>query len=200
MNDVKRWYTSKRTAFGKVSKNKSGQSPASYTPRQKWVYDRMSFICCHIRRKGESRTAGVDASTSKVHNDSTRSSTDVESLDTSGRQGLPMTSMPLSTGLATEPKLLEHFEAMRTMVSKFVEKPVDKRTLFFDFVASEASKLSQEQYHTLKGKVFNALQNVTASNLKPATPSPAPTPAPTPAPPPTQRQPTPLSRRTATIL
>ena len=74
MNDVKRWYTSKRTTFGKVSKNKSGQAPASYTPRQKWVYDHMSFIHCHIRRKGESRTAGLDASTSRVHNDSTRSS------------------------------------------------------------------------------------------------------------------------------
>ena len=181
-----------------MSKNKSGQAPASYTPRQKWVYDRMSFIRCHIQRKGESRTAGLDASTSRVH-DSTRSSTDVELLDTSGRQGLPMTSTPLSTGLATDPKLLEHFEAMRTMVSKFVEKLVDERTLFFDFVASEVSKLSQEQYHTLKGQVFNALQNVTASNLKPATPSPAPTPAPTPAQPPTQRQLTPLSRRTATI-
>ena len=42
---------------------------------------------------------------------------------------------------------------------------------FFDFVASEASKLSEEQYHTLKAQVFNALQNVTASNLKHATPS-----------------------------
>ena len=166
VNDVKCWYTSKRTTFGKVSKNKSGQAPASYTPRHKWVYDRMSFICCHIRKKGESRTAGLDASTSRVHIDSTRSSTDVESLHTSGRQGLPMTSTLLSTGLATDPKLLEHFEAMRTMVSKFVEKPVDERTLFFDFVASEASKLSQEQYHTLKGQVFNELQNVTTSNLQ----------------------------------
>ena len=59
--------------------------------------------------------------------------------------------------------------------------------------------MSEEQYHTLKGQVFNALQNVTASNLKPAIPSQAPTAAPTPAPPPTERQPTPLPRRTATI-
>ena len=146
VNDVKYWYTSKRTTFGKVSKNKSGQAPSSYTPRQKWVYDRMSFIRCHIRRKGESRTAGLNTSTSRVHNDSTRSSIDVELLDTSGRQGLPVTSTPLSTGLPTDPKLLEHFETMRTMVSKFVEKPVDERILFFYFVASEATKLSQEQY------------------------------------------------------
>ena len=78
----------------KVSKNKSGQAPASYTPRQKWVYDRMSFICCHIRRKGESRTAGLDVSTSRVHNNSICSNTDVESLDTSGRQELPMMLTP----------------------------------------------------------------------------------------------------------
>ena len=49
-NDVKQWYTSKRTTFGKVSKNKSGQAPASFTPRQQWVYDRMSFMRGHIRR------------------------------------------------------------------------------------------------------------------------------------------------------
>ena len=66
---------------------------------------------------------------------------------------------------------------------------------FFYFVASEASKLSEEQYHTLKGQVFNTLQNVTASNLKPATPSKAPA----PAQPPTPRQAAPLPRRTATV-
>ena len=66
---------------------------------------------------------------------------------------------------------------------------------FFDFMASEASKLSEEQYHTLKGQVFNALQNVTASNLKPAIPSKAPA----PAQPPTPRQAAPLPRRTATV-
>ena len=131
-----------RTTFGKVSKNKSGQAPASFTPRQKWVYDRMSFMRCHIRRKGENITAGLEDSSSRVHNDSTRSSTDVESLDASGRS--PVNLGPLST----DHKLLEHFDTMKTMVSKFVEKPVDERTLCFDFVASEVSKLSEEQYHT----------------------------------------------------
>ena len=123
-NDVKRWYTSKRTTFGKVSKNKSGQAPASFTQRKKWVYDRMSFMHGHIRRKGENITAGLEASSSRVHNDSTRSSTDVESLDASGRS--PVNLGPLST----DHKLLEHFETMKTMVSKFVKKPVDERTLF----------------------------------------------------------------------
>ena len=186
---MKRWYTSKRTTCGKVSKNKSGQAPANFTPRQKWVYDRMSFMRGHIRRKGENITAGLEAGSSRVHNDSTCSSTDVESLDASGRS--PVNLGPLST----DHKLLEHFETMKTMVSEFVEKPVDERTLFFDFVASEASKLSEEQYHTLKGQVFNALQNVTATNLKPATPSKAPA----PAQPPTPRQAAPLPRRTATV-
>ena len=58
-----------------------------------------------------------------------------------------MTSTPLFTGLATDPKLLEHLKTMRTMVSKFVEKPVDKRTLFFNFITLDAAKLSQKQYH-----------------------------------------------------
>ena len=96
----------------------------------------------HICRKGENITAGLEASSSRVHNDSTRSSTDVKSLDASGRS--PVNLGPLST----DHKFLEHFETMKTMVSKFVEKPADERTLFFDFVASEASKLSEEQYHT----------------------------------------------------
>ena len=124
-------------------------------------------MCGHIRRKGENITAGLEASSSRVH-DSTRSSTDVESLDASGRS--PVNLGPLST----DHKLLEHFDTMKTMVSKFVEKPADEKTLFLYFVASEASKLSEEQYHILKGQVFNALQNVTASNLKPVTPSKAP--------------------------
>ena len=68
-----------------------------------------------------------------------------------------------------------------------------KGPCFFYFVASEASKLTEEQYHTFKGQVFNALQNVTASHLKPATPSPAPTPAKS------SRQTAPLPIRKATI-
>ena len=111
--------------FGKVSRNKSGQAPANFTPRQKWVYDRMSFMRGHIRRKGKNITAGLEASSSRVHNNSTRSSTDVESLDASGRS--PVNLGPLST----DHKLLEHFDTMKTMVSKFVEKPGDERTLFF---------------------------------------------------------------------
>ena len=107
----------------------------------------------HIRRKGENITAELEASSSREHNDSTRSSTDVESLDASGRS--PVNLGPIST---------DH-------------------------------KLLEEQYHTLKGQVFNALQNVTASNLKPATPSKAAA----LALPPTPRQAAPLPRRTATL-
>ena len=196
VNDVKRWYTSKRTTFGKVSKTKSGQAPATFTSRQKWVFDRMSFMRCHIRRKGDNRTAGLDIRASNSINESTRSSTDTEA-----ETHLPLTSTPISTGLSSDPKLMEHFDQLRNIVSKFVEKPVDERTLFFDFVASEAIKLTPEQYHIFKGQVFTALQNATAINLKPVTPSPVTAPMAsvvTPAAP-IQRQISSLPRRTATV-
>ena len=51
--DVRRWFESQRTHYGKLSKLQSGQAPREMTKRQFWVYQQMGFLKTHIRRKGE---------------------------------------------------------------------------------------------------------------------------------------------------
>ena len=36
--DVRRWFESQRTRYGKLSKQQSGQAPREMTKRQSWVY------------------------------------------------------------------------------------------------------------------------------------------------------------------
>ena len=50
--DVRRWFESQRTRYGKLSKLQSGQAPREMTKRQSWVYQQMGFLKTHIRRKG----------------------------------------------------------------------------------------------------------------------------------------------------
>ena len=60
--DVRRWFESQRTRYGKLSKLQSGQAPREMTKRQSWVYQQMGFLKTHIRRKGASRSSGFEAS------------------------------------------------------------------------------------------------------------------------------------------
>ena len=39
--DVRRWFESPRTRYGKLSKQQSGQAPREITKRQSWVYQQM---------------------------------------------------------------------------------------------------------------------------------------------------------------
>ena len=56
--DVRRWFESQRTYYGKLSKLQSGQAPREMTKRQSWVYQQMGFLKTHIRRKGANRSPG----------------------------------------------------------------------------------------------------------------------------------------------
>ena len=42
--DVRRWYESQRTRYGKLSKLQSGQAPREMTKTQSWVYQQMGFL------------------------------------------------------------------------------------------------------------------------------------------------------------
>ena len=55
--DVRRWFESQRTHYGKLSKLQSGQAPREMTKRQSWVYQQMGFLKTDIRRKGASRSS-----------------------------------------------------------------------------------------------------------------------------------------------
>ena len=60
--DVRRWFESQQTRYGKLSKLQSGQAPREMTKRQSWVYQQMGFLKTHIRRKGANRSSGFEAS------------------------------------------------------------------------------------------------------------------------------------------
>ena len=56
--DVRRWFESQRTPYGKLSKQQSGQTPREITKRQSWVYQQMGFLKTHIRCKGPTEVLG----------------------------------------------------------------------------------------------------------------------------------------------
>ena len=156
--DVRPWFDSQRTRYGKLSKLQSGQAPREMTKRQSWVYQQMGFLKTHIRRKGANRSSGFEASPNTSRQDESRwSTTDTEHLESSvlrERSQSVITSTPVST---TDSKILEHFEQMRTLISGFLHQKSDRQP-FFDYVASEAEKMTEEEFEELKGKIFRDIE------------------------------------------
>ena len=152
--DVRCWFESQRTRYGKLSKLQSGQALREMTKRQSWVYQQMGFLKTHLRQKGANRSSGFEASPNTSRQDESRgSATDTEHLESSvlrERSQSVITSTPVST---TDSKILEHFEQMRTLISGFLQQKSDRQP-FFDYVASEAEKMTQEEFEELKGKIF----------------------------------------------
>ena len=60
--------------------------------------------------------------------------------------------------------LKTHFEQMRTLISGFLQQKSDRQP-FFDYVASEAEKMTQEEFEELKGKIFRDIET-TKSNRR----------------------------------
>ena len=158
--DVRRWFESQQTRYGKLSKLQSGQAPRKLTKRQSWVYQQMGFLKTHIRRKGANRSSGFEASPNTSRQDkSCGSTTDTEHLESSvlrERSQSVITSTPVST---TDSKILKHFEQMRTLISGFLQQKSDRQP-FFDYVASEAEKMTQEEFEELKGKIFRDIESI----------------------------------------
>ena len=164
--DVRRWFESQRTRYGKLSKLQSGQAPREMTKRQSWVYQQMGFLKTHIRRKGANRSSGFEASPNTSRQDESRGSTnDTEHLESSvlrERSQSVITSTPIST---TDSKILEHFEQMRTLISGFLQQKSDRQP-FFDYVALEAEKMSQEEFEELKGKIFRDIESIKSNHRR----------------------------------
>ena len=151
--DVRRWFESQR--YGKLSKLQSGQAPRE-----------MGFLKTHIRRKGGNRSSGFEASPNTSRQDESRgSTTDTEHLESSvlrERSQSIITSTPVST---TDSKILEHFEQMRTLISGFLHQKSDRQP-FFDYVASEAKKMTQEEFEELKGKIFRDIETIKSNRRR----------------------------------
>ena len=158
--DVRRWFESQRTCYGNLSKLQSGQALREMTKRQSWVYQQMGFLKTHIRRKGANRSSGFEASPNTSRQDESRgSTTDTQHLESSvlrESSQSAITSTPVST---TDSKILEYFEQMRTLISVFLQQKSDRQP-FFDYVASEAKKMTQEEFEELKGKIFRDIETI----------------------------------------
>ena len=158
--DVRRWFESQRTRYGKLSKLQSGQAPREMTKRQSWVYQQMGFLKTHIRRKGASRSSGFEASPNTSKQDESRgSTTDTENLESSVLRESRSQPMFTSTPVSTDSKIPEHFDKMRTLISGFLQQKPDRQP-FFDCVASEAEKMTQEEFEDLKGRIFRNIETI----------------------------------------
>ena len=164
--DVRHWFESQRTRYGKLSKLQSGQAPREMTKRQSWVYQQMGFLKTHIRRKGANRSSGFEASPNTSKQDESHgSTTDTEHLESSvlrERSHSIISSTPVST---TDSKILEHFEQMRTLISGFLQQKSDRQP-FFDYVASEAKKMTREEIEELKGKIFRDIESIKSNRRR----------------------------------
>ena len=155
-----RWFESQRTCYGKLSKQQSGQAPREMTKRQSWVYQQMGFLKTHIRCKGANRSSGFEASpNTSRHEESRGSTTDTEHLESSVLRESRSQPILTSTPLSTDSKILEHFDQMRTLISGFLQQKSDRQP-FFDYVASEAEKMTQEEFKDLKGRIFRDIEAV----------------------------------------
>ena len=158
--DVRRWFESQRTRYGKLSKLQSGQAPREMTKRQSWVYQQMGFLKTHIRRKGANRSSGFEASpNTSRHEESRGSTTDTEHLESSVLRESASQPIITSTPVSTDSKILEHFDQMRTLISGFLQQKSDRQP-FFDYVASEAEKMTQEEFEDIKGRIFRDIEEV----------------------------------------
>ena len=158
--DVRRWFDSQRTRYGKLSKLQSGQAPREMTKRQSWGYQQMGFLKTHIRRKGANRSSGFEASpNTSRHEKSCGSTTDTEHLESSVLRESRNQPILTSTPVSADSKILEHFDQMRTLISGFLQQKSDRQP-FFDYVALEAEHMTQEEFEDLKGRIFRDIEAV----------------------------------------
>ena len=127
------------------------------TTRQSWVYQQMGFLKTHIRPNGASRSSGFEASPNTCKQDkSCGSTTDTEHLDSSVLR--ESRSQPIFTSTRVS-NILEHFYQMRTLISGFLQQKSDRQP-FFDYVAPEAEKMTQEEVEDLKGRIFRDIGTI----------------------------------------
>ena len=70
-----------------------------------------------------------------------------------------------STPVSTDSKILKHFDQMRTLISGFLQQKSDRQP-FFDYVASEAEKMTQEEFEDLKGRIFRDIESIKSNRRR----------------------------------
>ena len=130
------------------------------TKKQSWVYQQMDFLKTHIRCKGGNRSSGFEASPNTSRHEESRGSTsDTEHLESSVLRESRSQPILTSTPVSTDSKILEHFDQMRTLISGFLQQKSDRQP-FFNYMASEAEKMTQDQFKDLKCRIFRDIEAV----------------------------------------
>ena len=110
--------------------------------------------------KRASRSSGFAASpNTNKQDESCGSTTDTEHLESSVLRESRSQPMFTSTPVSTDSKILEHFDQMRTLISGFLQQKSDRQP-FFDYVASEAEKMTEEEFEDLKGRIFRDIESI----------------------------------------
>ena len=65
--------------------------------------------------------------------------------------------------------MLEHFDQMRTLISGFLQQKSDRQP-FFDYVASDPEKMTQEEFEDLKGRIFTDIETIKSNRRRQALP------------------------------
>ena len=129
----------------------------------------MDFLKTQIRRKGANRSSGFEASPNTSKKDESRgSTTDTEHLESSVLRERSQ-SILTSTRVSTDSKILEHFDQLRTLISGFLQQKSDGQP-FFDYVASEAEKMTQDEFEDLKGRIFRDIESIKSNRRRQSLP------------------------------
>ena len=78
-------------------------------------------------------------------------------------------SILTTTPVSTDSKIFEHFYQTRTLISGFLQQKSDRQP-FFDYVASEAEKMTQEEFEDLEGRIFRDTEAVKNTHRRQALP------------------------------
>ena len=70
-----------------------------------------------------------------------------------------------STPVSTDSKILEHFDQIRTLISGFLQQKSNRQP-FFDYGASEAEKMTQEEFEDLKGRIFRDIESIKSNRRR----------------------------------
>ena len=132
--------------FGKLSKLQFGQAPREMTKRQSWVYQQMGFI---------------NTSTHESHGLLL-----ILYLETSVLRENRSQPILSSTPVSSDSRILDHFDQMKTLISGFLQQRSDRQPSFFDYVASEAEKTTQEEFEDFKGRMFRDIEAVKNTNRR----------------------------------
>ena len=71
--------------------------------------------------------------------------------------------MITSTPVSTDSKILEHFDQMRKLISGFLQQKSDRQP-FFDYVASEAETMTQDEFEDLNGRIFRDIESIKSNH------------------------------------